>query len=311
MKRVSIIGGGNVGTNTAFFLAENGTASVTLVDVKEGVPVGKALDLMEAGPLRGYDTTIAGTNDIERIAGSDVVLVAAGRVRKPGEQRLDLYKDNAEIVAAICPAIARLAPDAVVVNIVEPIDSITLAIQQQLGYDRRRVLGVGGLLSSTRIRYLVSSSLGVSPREVTALIVGPHRESMVVLKDTIRVSGIPAAKLLGEERLDAIVEEARGVGDTILRMAQSSTAYYAPSAAACRIIEAIVRDTHAILPVSVRLEGEYGVRGLCIGVPARIGSGGAEAILETRLTEDETRALRAAVAELKAAIERATGRPIA
>jgi malate dehydrogenase len=134
---------------------------------------------------------------------------------------------------------------------------------------------------------------------------------MVVLKDTIRVSGIPAAKLLGEERLDAIVEEARGVGDTILRMAQSSTAYYAPSAAACRIIEAIVRDTHAILPVSVRLEGEYGVRGLCIGVPARIGSGGAEAILETRLTEDETRALRAAVAELKAAIERATGRPIA
>lgn len=252
MKRVAIIGGGNVGTNAAFFLAENGTASVTLVDVKEGVPTGKALDLMEAGPLRGYDTGIHGTNDIEKIAGSDVVLVAAGRVRRPGEDRSDLYKDNAATVRAICADIKRLAPGAVVVNVVEPIDSLTLLIHEELGGDRRRVLGVGGLLSSTRIRYLVSSALGVSPREVTALIVGPHRQSMVVLQDSIRVSGIPAAQLLGEERLAAIVEEARGAGDAILQMAQHSTAYYAPSAAVCALVEAVVRDTHAILPVSVR-----------------------------------------------------------
>lgn len=311
MKRVAIIGGGNVGTNTAFFLAENGTASVTLVDVKEGVPTGKALDLMEAGPLRGYDTGIHGTNDVEKIAGSDVVLVAAGRVRRPGEDRSDLYKDNAATVRAICADIKRLTPGAVVVNVVEPIDSLTLLIHEELGGDRRRVLGVGGLLSSTRIRYLVSSALGVSPREVTALIVGPHRQSMVVLQDSIRVSGIPAAQLLGEERLAAIVEEARGAGDAILQMAQHSTAYYAPSAAVCALVEAVVRDTHAILPVSVRLEGEYGVAGLCVGVPAQIGAAGAERILEVRMRDGEARAFRAAVDEFKAVLAQKTGRRFA
>lgn len=311
MKRVTIVGGGNVGTNTAFFLAENGTASVTLVDIKEGMPIGKSLDLMEAGPLRGYDTTIRGSNDIESLAGSDVVVIAAGRVRKPGERRLDLYKDNAATVREIGDAIKRLAPDAVVINLVEPIDTLTLLIQELLGADRRRVLGVGGLLSSTRIRYLVSAELGISPREVTALIIGPHRRSMVVLQDSIRVSGIPAAMLIGQERLAEIVDQARHAGDTILELAQSSTAYYAPSAAACSLIEAVVRDTHAILPVSVRLDGEYGVRGLCAGVPARIGAGGVEQILEIRLTDAEQSAWQTAIAELKTAIAEKTGRRIA
>ncbi len=311
MKRVSIVGGGNVGTNTAFFLAENGTAAVNLLDIKDGVPIGKALDLMEAGPLRGYDTMIRGSNDIESIAGSDVVLVAAGRVRKPGERREDLYKDNAAIVREICAGIKRLAPGAVVVNVVEPVDALTLLIQEELGGDRRKVLGVGGLLSSTRIRFLVSAALGISPREATALIIGPHRRSMVVLQDSIRVSGIPAALLLGAERLAAIIEEARQAGDAILEMAQHSTSYYAPSAAACTLIEAIVRDTRAILPVSVRLEGEYGVQGICAGVPAMIGAGGAEKILEVRLSPDERRAFDAAIAELKTAIAQKTGRKLA
>jgi malate dehydrogenase len=310
MKRVSIIGGGNVGTNTAFFLAENGTAPVTLVDIKEGVPVGKALDLMEAGPLRGYDTMIEGTNDVERIAGSDVVLIAAGRVRQPGERRGDLYKDNADNVREICGHIKRLAPGAVVVNVVEPVDALTLLIQEELGLDRHRVLGVGGLLSSTRIRYLVSTALQISPREATALIIGPHRRSMVVLRDSIRVSGIPAETLLGRERLDEIIEDARGAGDAILEMAQHSTSYYAPSAAAVTLIEAVVRNTHAILPVSLRLEGEYGVKGLCVGVPAMIGQDGVEKIIEVRLTDDEKRAFAAAIDELKAAIAQKTGRKI-
>jgi len=311
MKRVSIIGGGNVGTNTAFFLAENGTASVNLLDIKEGVPIGKALDLMEAGPVRGYDTMIEGSNDVESLAGSDVVVVAAGRVRKPGERRADLYKDNAETVRGICADIARLAPDAVVVNVVEPVDALTLLIQEELGVDRRKVLGVGGLLSSTRIRYLISSVLGISPREVTALVVGPHRRSMVVLEDSIRVSGIPAAMLLDRGQMAAIIEDARGAGDAILEMAQHSTSYYAPSAAACALIEAIVRDTHAILPVSMRLEGEYGVEGLCVGVPAMIGQGGVEKVLEVRLSDREQKAFAAAVDELKTAIEHKTGRKLA
>ncbi len=305
MKRVSIIGGGNVGGNTAFFLAENRTASVTLVDVKEGAPAGKALDMMEAGPLRGYDTDIQGSNDIASIAGSDVVVIAAGRVRRPGEQRIDLYLENSVTVKAICEDVRRQAPDAVVINLVEPVDSITLLAQEALGFDRFRVLGVGGLLSSTRIRYLVSHELAISPREITALVIGPHRRNMVVLKDTIRVSGIPAVSLLGDERLDAIVEETRHAGDTILQLSQWSTSFYAPSAAAQTLIDAVVRDTHAILPVSLRLSGEYGVSDLCVGVPAQVGQKGVERILEVNLTDAERRGFVQAVGELRAAIAQA------
>lgn len=309
MKRVSIIGSGNVGANTAFFLAENRTASVTLVDIKEGLPTGKALDMMEAGPLRGYDTTIEGTNDIGRIEGSDVVVIAAGRVRSPREQRVDLYLDNKEPVQAICRDIARLAPEAVVVNVVEPVDGLTFLAQETLGFPRQRVLGVGGLLSSTRLRHLVSAELGVSPHEITGLVIGPHFQGMVFVKDTIRICGVPVAKLLGEERLFAIIEEARRAGDTILDLAQRSTAYYAPSAAAETLIEAIVRDTHAILPVSLRLQGEYGIEDLCVGVPAQIGQGGAEKVLELRLPEDERRAFDRAVADLRAAQANARREP--
>ena len=303
MKHVSIVGSGNVGANTAFFLAENHTASVTLVDIKEGLSKGKALDMMEAGPLRRYDTNIEGTDDIGRIAGSDVVVIAAGRVRKPEEQRVDLYHENKVAVQAICRDIARLAPEAIVVNMVEPIDGLTLLAQETLGFDRRRVLGVGGLLSSTRLRHLVSTALGVSPRETTGLVIGPHFQGMVFLKDSIRVCGVPAVKLLGEKRLQEIIEEARQAGDTILQLAQRSTAYYAPSAAAEALCEAIVRDTHAILPVSVRLEGEYGIKGLCVGVPARIGQSGVEKVLEVRLSDEERRDFDRAVGDLRTAVQ--------
>lgn len=309
MKRVTIVGSGNVGANTAFFLAENGTASVTLIDIKEGMPKGKALDMMEAGPLRGYDTNIEGTNDVAAVKGSDIVVLAAGRVRKPGEDRVDLFKDNAEIVRGICETVKKEAPKAVVVNLVEPIDAITMLAQESLGFDRFRVLGIGGLLTSTRIRYLVASTLGVSPRETTALVIGPHRGNMVVLRDSIRVSGIPAAKLLGDDQLDKLISEARRAGDAILELAQASTAFYAPSAAAVSLIDAIARDTHAILPVSVRLEGEYGVKGLCVGVPAQIGLAGAEKVLELKLSDADRKAFDQAVTELRAAIARKLGQP--
>jgi malate dehydrogenase len=263
--------------------------------------------MMEAGPLRGYDTTIEGTNDIEAIAGSDVVMITAGRVRRPGEQRVDLFRDNVATVEGLCADIRRLAPGAVVVNIVEPVDALTLVAQGVLGFERRRVLGVGGLLSATRLRHLIGESLNVSPREITGLVVGPHIPSMVFLEDTIRVCGIPAVKILGEERLARIIEEARRAGETILDLAQRSTAYYTPSAAAQTLIEAIVRDTHAILPVSVRLDGEYGVRDLCVGVPARIAQGGAEEILEVPLSDEERLAFDKGVTELRSALERARG----
>jgi malate dehydrogenase len=301
MKRISIIGSGNVGTNTAFFIAERRATDVLLVDIKDGVAAGKSLDLMEAGPVRGYVTSIRGSVKMDDIAGSDIVIIAAGRVRKPGERREDLYRDNAPNVRAITRDIRRLAPDAVVINIVEPIDLLTLLIQETLGADRFKVMGVGGLLSSTRIRYLVSKALGVSPREVTGLIIGPHHPSMVFLRDTIRVSGIPATALLSEPQLLQLIEEARNAGDTILQLAQRSTSYYAPSAAAAVLVDAIVCNTKALLPVSVRCEGEYGVQGLAIGVPAFVGERGVARILQLKLSATDRDAFDRAAAALKAA----------
>jgi len=301
MKRISIIGSGNVGTNTAFFIAERRATDVLLVDIKDGVAAGKSLDLMEAGPVRDYVTAIRGSVRIDDIAGSDIVIIAAGRVRKPGERREDLYRDNAPNVRAISRDIRRLAPGAVVINIVEPIDLLTLLIQETLGVDRFKVMGVGGLLSSTRIRYLVSKALGVSPREVTGLIIGPHHPSMVFLRDTIRMSGIPATALLSEPQLLQLIEDARNAGDTILHLAQRSTSYYAPSAAAAMLVDAIVCNTKALLPVSVRCEGEYGVQGLAIGVPAFVGEHGVARILQLKLSAADRDAFDRAAAALKAA----------
>jgi malate dehydrogenase len=301
MKRISIIGSGNVGTNTAFFIAERRATDVLLVDIKDGVAAGKSLDLMEAGPVRDYVTAIRGSGRIDDIAGSDIVIIAAGRVRKPGEQREDLYRDNAPNVRAIAQDIRRLAPDAVVINIVEPIDLLTLLIQETLGGDRFKVMGVGGLLSSTRIRYLVSNALGVSPREVTGLIIGPHHPSMVFLRDTIRVSGIPAAALLSEPQLLQLIEDARNAGDTILELSQRSTSFYASGAAAAALVDAIVCNTKALLPVSVRCEGEYGVQGLAIGVPAFVGERGVARILQLQLSTADREAFDQAAAALKAA----------
>ena len=301
MKRISIIGSGNVGTNTAFFIAERRATDVLLVDIKDGVAAGKSLDLMEAGPVRDYVTAIRGSGRIDDIAGSDIVIIAAGRVRKPGEQREDLYRDNAPNVRAIARDIRRLAPDAVVINIVEPIDLLTLLIQETLGGDRFKVMGVGGLLSSTRIRYLVSNALGVSPREVTGLIIGPHHPSMVFLRDTIRVSGIPAAALLSEPQLLQLIEDARNAGDTILELSQRSTSFYASGAAAAALVDAIVCNTKALLPVSVRCEGEYGVQGLAIGVPAFVGERGVARILQLQLSTADREAFDQAAAALKAA----------
>jgi malate dehydrogenase len=304
MKKVGIIGSGNVGANSAFFIAENRTASVTLVDIKEGLSIGKALDISEAGPIRRYDTEIRGENDIEKIRGSDIVVIAAGRVRAPDQSRDELYRDNAQLTARICEDIKRLAPDAVVINVVEPVDMITLLAQRLLGFDRMRVLGVGGLLSSTRLRFLVSNLLGVSSREVSGMVIGPHRPSMVILRDTVRVSGIPVQKLLTPEQFDSIADEVRKAGDTILQLAQRSTSYYAPSAAIAALVEAIARDTKSILPVSIRLQGEYGLDGIAVSVPACIGARGVDHVVPVNMSAEEAKEFQNAADELRASLKR-------
>lgn len=307
MKRVGIIGSGNVGANSAFFIAENGTASVTLVDAKEGLSVGKALDLSEAGPIRRYDTEINGYNEIEKIQDSDIVVIAAGKVRAPEQSRNDLFRDNAVVVERICEDIKRLAPHAVVLNVVEPVDLITLLAQKALGFERMRVLGIGGLLSSTRLRFLVSQELGVSPREVTGMVIGPHRASMVVLRSTVRVSGIPAEKLLSADRFDAIVDEVRRAGDTILQMAQRSTSFYAPSAAVAALARAIARDTKTILPVSMRLQGEYGLSDIAVSVPACIGARGVDRVISVEMSGEERKAFQGAADELRESLKGTAG----
>jgi malate dehydrogenase len=307
MKQVSIIGSGNVGANCAFFIAENRTASVTLVDVKKGLSTGKALDISEAGPIRHYNTKIRGADDSEAIRASDIVVIAAGRVRRPGESREDLYHDNIQPLSRICADIKEFAPDAVVINVIEPVDMTTFLAQSLLGFSRKRVLGIGGLLSSTRLRYLVSRILGVSPREVTGMVIGPHDPGMVIVQNTIRISGIPVDTLLTKEQLDSIIAEVRKADDTILYMAQRSTAFYAPSAAIAALADALLRDTKAILPVSVKLEGEYGQTGLAVSVPARIGAHGMESVVAVEMSTGETEEFRNAAAAMRASLERAGG----
>jgi malate dehydrogenase len=306
MKRVGIIGSGNVGSNSAFFIAENRTASVTLVDVKEGLSIGKALDILEAGPIRRYDTDIRGENDIEAIRDHAIVVLAAGRVRAPDESRDALYKDNAPLISRICEDVKRIAPGALVINVVEPVDMITLLAQKRLGFNRMRVMGIGGLLSSTRLRYLVSNAVGVSSREVTGMVIGPHRPNMVILRDTVRVSGIPADMLLPPAQVNSILDEVRMAGDTILQMAQRSTSYYAPSAAVATLVEAIVRGCGTILPVSIHLQGEYGLQNIAVSVPARIGPEGVEEVINIRLKPEEKREFTNAADELRASLDRAT-----
>jgi malate dehydrogenase len=308
MKQVGIIGSGNVGANSAFFIAENRTASVTLVDIKEGLSTGKALDLSEAGPIRSYDTEICGADDIGAIRGSDIVVITAGRVRRIGENREDLYRDNGPLVEKICGDVKQLAPDAVVINVVEPVDMITILAQQALGFNRERVLGIGGLLNSTRLRYLISSALGVSPREVSGMVIGPHRPSMVILRDTVRISGIPAMKLLTPEEFDAAAESVRTAGDTILHMAQRSTSYYAPSAAVAALVEAIAHDTRAILPVSLVLQGEYGLSNVAVSVPACVGARGVDRIVSVEMSAEEKEEFLRAAVELRDSLKQVSGR---
>jgi malate dehydrogenase len=307
MKQVGVIGSGNVGANCAFFIAENRAASVLLVDVKQGLSAGKALDISEAGPIRHYDTAIRGSDDIGAIRDSDVVVIAAGRVRRPGESREDLYRDNGQLLPRICADIRELSPGAVVINVVEPVDMTTLLAQRLLGFDRMRVLGVGGLLSSTRLRYLVSTALGVSPRDVTGMVIGPHDSDMVIPRDSVRISGIPADKLLSGEQFDSIIGQVRKADDTILYMSQQAAAFYAPSAAIAALVDAVVRDTRAILPVSVRLAGEYGQSDVAVSVPAQIGSRGIDRIVTVALSAAERAGFQNAIASLRSSLERAGG----
>ncbi len=300
MKKVSIVGSGNVGVNSAFFIAETAAAHVTLVDIKEGISAGKALDLMEAAPIRRYRTKIDGSDDIAAIAGSDVVVIAAGLIRAPGRDRAEHFEENAETARQISASIVEHAPDAVVIVAIEPIDAMVKVVREATGFDRKRVIGVGGILDSTRMAHYVAEELGVSPRDVNAMVIGSHTNRMVPLPFYTRINGVEVGQLLDAEAVGRIVEETRKAGDIIVDLAKRANAFYAPSAAIAAIVEAICIDLGLIRSVSVNLEGEYGLEDVAVSVPCKLGEGGVQEIVELALNEETRQALAVSAEPVRA-----------
>ncbi|MEW5916911.1 MAG: malate dehydrogenase [Gemmatimonadota bacterium] len=289
---ITVVGAGNVGATAAQRLAEKELAkTVVLVDVLEGIPQGKGLDQWQSAPIENYDTRVIGTNSYEETAGSDVVVITAGIARKPGMSRDDLLNTNAGIVKSVSEQIARTSPNAIVIVVSNPLDVMCYVAKKVTGFPRERVLGMAGVLDTARYRAFLAEALNVSVRDIQAMVLGGHGDTMVPIVSYTTVSGIPVTQLMDRAKLDAIVDRTRNGGAEIVKHLKTGSAYYAPSAAAVQMVEAIVQDQRRILPCSAWLEGEYGMSGLYLGVPCRLGEGGLQQILEVELTADERTAL--------------------
>jgi malate dehydrogenase len=280
MPKVTIVGSGQVGATATYYIAERGLADVVMADVVPGMPQSKALDAMHCAPLRNYDVSVHGTNDWADIAGSDVVVVTAGLPRKPGMTREDLLNTNARIVAGVSEQIARHAPNAVVIVVTNPLDIMTYVAWKATGFGVRRVMGMAGVLDSTRFRYFIADELGVAPQDVTALVLGGHGDEMVPVPECSVVRGIPVTELIAPARLAELVDRTRKGGGEIVALLKTGSAFYGPAASITEMVECIVRDNHRILPVAAYLRGEYGIKGYFVGVPAMLGRNGVERIYE-------------------------------
>lgn len=285
--KVSIIGAGNVGATTAQRLAELDRFDLALVDVVEGLAEGKALDLAEAGPIQGYDTRLVGGTDYGITEGSSVVVITSGLARKPGMSRDDLITANASIVGEVTEQVIRRSPEAVLVIVTNPLDAMTELALRRSGLDRFRVIGMAGILDTARFRSFLAAELNVSVRSVEAYVLGGHGDSMVPLRGVTSVAGVPVGRLLAQARLEEIVQRTRDGGAEIVRLLKSGSAYYAPSAAAAQMVEAIAADRRQVLPCAIRLDGEYGLSGVVMGVPVKLGAGGVAEVVEVELTEAE------------------------
>jgi malate dehydrogenase len=293
MNKITVVGAGNVGATLAQRLAEKQLArEVILVDVVEGVPQGKALDQWESGPIEGFDTRVIGTNDYRPAQGSELFVITAGIARKPGMSRDDLVKTNAEIVKSVSREIRQASPGAIVIVVSNPLDVMCWVAKQVTGFPRERVLGMAGVLDTARYRSFLSQALGVSVEDIQAMVLGGHGDTMVPLVSYTTVSGVPVTQLLDAQRLEAIVQRTRNGGAEIVNYLKTGSAYYAPSAAAAQMVEAIVLDKHRLLPCSAWLQGEYGLEGIYLGVPCKLGAAGLEQIVEVALSDAERAALK-------------------
>ncbi|HVQ23085.1 MAG TPA: malate dehydrogenase [Candidatus Saccharimonadia bacterium] len=285
--KVTVIGAGNVGATTAQRIAEAGLADVVLVDIVEGLPQGKALDLSESAPVMGHDRTITGTNDYADTAGSDIVVVTSGLARQPGMSRDDLLAKNAGIVGSVVSQAAAVSPEAILIIVTNPLDAMCHVAIKASGFPRERVIGMAGVLDSARFRTFIAWELGVSVGSTHAFVLGGHGDTMVPLPRYSTVAGIPLTDLLPPERIEAIVDRTRNGGAEVVALLKSGSAYYAPAASVAQMAAAILGDTKAILPCAVLLHGEYRTDGLVVGVPVKLGRRGAEEIIQIELTADE------------------------
>ncbi len=303
-KKVTVVGAGNVGATAAMRVAEKQLADVVLVDVLEGVPAGKALDLAEAAPIEKHDSRIVGASgDYSEAEGSDIVIITAGIPRKPGMSRDDLLATNMGIMESVVKEVAAVAPESVLIVVSNPLDAMCHVALEASGFPKTRVIGMAGVLDSARFRTFIAMELGVSVENTHAFVLGGHGDSMVPLPRFSTVAGIPITELLSEERIQALVERTRTGGAEIVGLLKTGSAYYAPASAAVEMSEAILLDKKKILPCAAYLEGEYGIRDLFIGVPVKLGEAGVEEIVQIRLTEEEDKALQLSAAAVQGLVD--------
>ena len=286
-NKVTVIGAGNVGATTAQRIAEAGLADVVLVDIVEGLPQGKGLDLAEAAPVVGHDARIVGTNDYEATAGSDVIVVTSGLARQPGMSRDDLLARNAGIVKAVVEASAPQSPDAVLIVVTNPLDAMCHVAMQASGFPRERVLGMAGVLDSARFRTFIAEELGVSVEDTHAFVLGGHGDTMVPIVSYTNVAGVPVSQKIDAARLEEIVQRTRDGGAEVVKLLKSGSAFYAPAAAVAEMIDSILYDQKRVLPCAALCQGEYGIDGLFVGVPVKLGKDGVEEIIEIDLSDQE------------------------
>lgn len=291
-NKITVVGAGNVGATAAHWIALKELADVVLVDIVEGVPQGKALDLAQSAPIDGFDVKLVGSNSYEETAGSDVVIITAGIPRKPGMSRDDLLKTNSDIVGSVTEQVAKHSPDAVLIIVSNPLDAMAQVAFKRSGFPKNRVIGMAGVLDSARMRCFLAEALDCSVENVTAFVLGGHGDTMVPLPRYSTCAGIPVTELLPKEQIDAIVDRTANGGAEIVGLLKTGSAFYAPSLGAVEMAESILKDKKKILPCAVYLEGEYGVNNLFVGVPCKLGKNGVEQIIEISLTNEERAGLQ-------------------
>jgi malate dehydrogenase len=299
--RVTVVGSGFVGATAAMRIVQKGLADeVVLIDIVEGLPQGLALDMKESAPIEGFEPNITGTNDYRDTAGSDVVVITAGLPRQPGMSRMDLLEKNAGIIRDVVQNVARHSRDAILIVVTNPLDEMTFLASEVSGFPKERVMGMAGVLDSSRLRYFIAEELGVSPTKVQAMTLGSHGEAMVPLPGQASVDGRPLTELVDDETLERLYQRTRDAGAEIVALLKKGSAYYAPSAAIAQMVNAIAGDSNEVMPVCAWCTGQYGIDGVYVGVPARLGQKGVEAIVELDLTDDELSALRQAAEGIRA-----------